>query len=122
MRVAVLAHPTAAMPSAVFFASNARELRLRLSGHHGQRVIAVEVNIPPRPAEWHVVNPLRDGRPLVTHYLVINRGLASVHDADTIWAAANATADYAREQAASISALRGWVERASCQGGQARPS
>ena len=33
-------------------------------------------------------------------------------EADAIWAAANATANYVREQAASISALRGWVERA----------
>ena len=112
MRIALLAHPAAATPSAVFFAGNARELRLNLSGHHGQRVIAVEVHVPRRPAEWHVVNPLRDGKLLVTHYLYINRGLAPVHDADAIWAAANATADYAREQAASISALRGWVERA----------
>lgn len=110
MEFAILPHAEAPEPRLTFEASDAAGLRRGLSGHHAGGVLAVRWHDRERPGGgWQLVWPLRDGRPLVTSYLTIPRGLCPASDARVAWEAATATAAYCREHASQLRGVLSWV-------------
>lgn len=109
MRIALLTHADAAEPAAIFTATNAREMRVGLSGHAARYVLAVEVSHASAPSEWRIIHPLVDGRPNVGKYLHTRGGLAPTAAAQAVMDAAAATVAYAREQAAGIARIANWA-------------
>lgn len=107
MEFAILDHAEASKPRLLFEAAGAADLRRAISGHAQGGVLAVRWHDPGRPGAggWQCVWPLRDGRPLVTHYTTFARGLCPQQDAVRAWEAARVTADYCREQAAGIRSM-----------------
>jgi hypothetical protein len=114
VRLALLSHPTAQQPSAVWDVANATELRhLMAQAPATGYCLAVEVHDPiTRIAEWFCVpsrNP--DGSLRLASYMTIRGGIASAVDCRAVWGVATATADYYRELNSQLRSVCAWVAR-----------
>ncbi|ATR19639.1 hypothetical protein CTJ15_04600 (plasmid) [Roseomonas sp. FDAARGOS_362] len=107
MRIAILAHSSAAAPRSMHEVDSAASMRRALTGQLGGGCLAVEVHDPvTRRDEWHLVMPLRDGSPVQGRVMTIRQGMCPPGDAQAAYDAAVATADYHREWGRRMRALR----------------